>query len=86
MVACGFHSVDYEFRADNFDDLKWRPAATMPEIEQAAVVLMLEPHCVLDRVFDVRVGDTVFTRFAMYLHAANCRTRQLKSRALVSRA
>ncbi len=39
-----------------------RPAATRPEIEQAPVVLMHEPHWVLDRVFDVRVDDAVFTR------------------------
>jgi hypothetical protein len=28
---------------------------------------MLELHCVLDRVFDVRVGDAMFTRFAIAL-------------------
>jgi hypothetical protein len=33
MVGCGFHSVDHEFRADDFDDLKRCPAATGPEIE-----------------------------------------------------
>jgi hypothetical protein len=63
MVARGFHRVDYEFQADDFDYLKYRrPAATWPEIEQAPIVLMFERHCVLHRVFDVRVGNAMFTR------------------------
>jgi hypothetical protein len=81
MVAGGFHSVDHEFRADDFDDRKWRPAATRPDIEQAPVVLMLELHWVLDRVFDVRVGDAVFTCFAMYLHSATVGRDSRRDRA-----
>lgn len=61
MLVSGSHSVDYQFRADDFGDLKQRQAATRPDIEQAPIVLLFEPHCVLHRVFDVRVGDAVFT-------------------------
>lgn len=74
MRGFGRHSMDYEFRADDFDDLERRPAATKPEIEPAPIVLVLDRHCVLHRVFDVCIDDAVFVRRPTDLHAAIVRT------------
>jgi hypothetical protein len=52
--------VDYQFRADDFDDLEQRTASTSPEIEQAPIVLIFKPCCMFHRVFDVRVEDAMF--------------------------
>jgi len=65
MLGCDRHGVDHEFRAvvpNDFDDLKQRSAATRAEIEQSAVVLILDRHGVFHDVLNILVVDAVFTR------------------------
>lgn len=74
------HSVDYDFQAvlNDFDDLKWCPAATKSKTEQGTVVLIYDRRWVLRYMLHGRVGDALFT----YHHEAIVRRNRRKSLAL----